>query len=76
MSEKVSIKISKELYEAILRKIQNYVEFNSIDDFVEYVLWDFLINEEEAYDEPYDFDGSIDGLLEDNGKPIKGFSYL
>lgn len=76
MSEKVSIKISRELYEAILKKLQNYVEFNSIEDFIEHVLWDFIISEEEVYDDIYDFNDIFDDVPEDNGKPAKGFSYL
>ena len=76
MSEKVNIRISRELYEAILKKLQNYIEFNSIEDLIEHILWDFIMSEEEAYDNMDDFNDVFDSIPENNGKPLKGFSYL
>lgn len=51
LSEKVSIKISKEIYDAVLRKVnESGGEFKSVEDFVEFVLGEVLREEaEEVY---------------------------
>lgn len=69
-SERVSISISKDLYNTILRRIQEIdTEFNSVEDFIEFILREVLKegNDEEIY------------MLEDMkeiGKEIRTLSYF
>jgi hypothetical protein len=52
MEPKQSISISKKLFEVIKKRLDNSInEFNSVDDYVEYVLKELLSDDSSPYTE-------------------------
>ncbi len=48
MADKVSIEISKELYEKLERALKSYEGFNTVEELVEFILNEFVSEEEQG----------------------------